>query len=560
MIRPLILWLPALLVSFGSPDAVTPAPEPTQTAQAPETFDVVIAGGTVLDGSGRAGFGADVGLRGDTIAAIGDLVDAPRSRTIDATGLIVAPGFVDMHNHSDETLLDEPRCESMIRQGVTTMVLGEGGSMGPVRAAERPWTTLGGYFDHVERQGVAANICSYVGQSQIWTYVKGYDLEPATDTQLEAMKREVALAMRDGAWGLSTSLMTPPANLVTTEQLIALAKVARTYGGIYSTHTRDEGEGALEAYAEAIAVGKGANIRVDLIHLKISHKDHWGRMPEVLARIEQARADGFDIQAHVYPYTAGQDNLRSIVPPWAHDGGVEQMLERLRTPDLRARMREEVLGGLPGWYNHYLATGSWEGMLLVSLSDPRNTPFVGKRMSALIESRGGDPVEVLFDVLLEEEGTVPTVFFHHAEPDMQLAMQQPFTSIGSDGAAISPDGPRGGIHPHPRWYGTFPRVLGRYVRELGVVSLPEAVHKMTGLNARKIGIRDRGFLRVGYRADVTVFDPATVIDRATYENPHQYPVGIPYVVVNGEIVLDEGRHTGVLPGAVLRGPGYRATR
>lgn len=559
MTRSPSFWFQTLLVTFLCMEVVTAQPLDQNTKNT--AFDIVIANGTVLDGSGLASFKADIGLHGDTIAAIGDLSDFPRSRTIDAAKLFVAPGFVDMHNHSDQTLLDEPRCESMIRQGVTTMVLGEGNSMGPVKAGSQPWTTLGGYFKHIEKQGVATNVCSYVGQSQIWTYVKGYELEPATDTQLEAMKQEVALAMQDGAWGLSTSLMTPPADLVTTEQLIELAKVARTYGGIYSTHTRDEGEEALKAYAEAITVGKGANIKVDLIHLKISHKDHWGRMPEVIALIEQARADGYDIQSHVYPYTAGQDNLRSIIPPWAHDGGVQDMLERLRNPELYTRIRKDVLQGLPGWYNHYLATGSWEGMLLVSLSAPRNKPFVGKRMSELIASRGGDdPVKVLFDVLIEEGGSVPTVFFHHTEPDMQLAMKQPFTSIGSDGSAISLDGPYSDIHPHPRWYGTFPRVLGRYVRELGVLKLPEAIHKMTSLNAQKIGIRDRGLLRVGYKADITIFDPAEVIDLATYENPHKYPTGIPYVVVNGEIVLDNGQHTGALPGQVLRGPGYRNRR
>lgn len=527
--------------------------------EAQEAFDLVIANGTIVDGSGFRAYRADVGIRGDRIAAIGDLADATSTRTVDAAGLVVTPGFIDIHNHSDETLLAEPRCESMIRQGVTTMVLGEGGSMGPVGPGERPWTTLGGYFEHVEQQGVAANICSYVGQSQIWTYVKGYDLEPATDAEIGAMKREVASAMREGAMGLSTSLMTPPASLVTTEQLATLASVARTYGGIYSTHTRDEGVGALEAMKEAVTVGQTASIPVDIIHLKISHKDHWGRMPEAVALIADARREGYDIQANVYPYTAGQDNLRSIIPPWAHDGGNARMLERLRDPALRERMRAEILSGLPGWYNHYLATGSWEGMLLVSLNHDRNSSFVGKRMSELIEARGADPIDALFDVLLEEDGNVPTVFFHHTEPDMQLAMQQPYTSIGSDGAAISPSGPRGDTHPHPRWYGTFPRVLGRYVRELGVLTLPDAVKKMSHLNAVKVGLRDRGLLKVGYKADIAILDADTVADRATYEDPHQYPVGLPFVIVNGEIVLDDGRHTGALPGRVLRGPGYRTS-
>ncbi|MGH9160665.1 MAG: N-acyl-D-amino-acid deacylase family protein, partial [Vicinamibacteraceae bacterium] len=500
----------------------------------------------------------DVGIRDGRIVALGDLRGARSGRTIDAAGLVVAPGFVDMHNHSDTTLLDEPRCESMIRQGVTTMVLGEGESQGPVRGGERPWTTLGGSFDHVQQQGVATNICSYVGQGQVWTHVKGQTMTPASAKEIEAMKAEVARAMRDGAMGLSTSLLMPPANLVTNEQLAELARVAADYGGIYSTHIRDEGEGVLDAVEEAINVGKWAGIRVDIIHMKIAHRKLWGRVSEIFAMIEQARAEGHDIRANVYPYRAGNNNLRSIIPPWAHDGGNEKMLERLRDPRLRARMRTEILEGLPGWYNHYLATGGgWNGMQLVALSHERNKPFVGKRMSELIDARGGDPVDVLFDVLLEEHGSVSTIFFHHAEEDMQQVMKRPYTSIGSDGSAISRDGPMAKTHVHPRWYGTFPRVLGRYTRELKLLTLPEAVRKMTSMNAEKINLADRGVVKTGNWADVTIFDPDTVADKATFEDPHQYPVGIPYVIVNGVLVLDRGRHTGALPGHVLRGPGYR---
>jgi len=522
-------------------------------------FDILITGGEIIDGSGEPAYRADVGIRAGVIASIGNLAGAEARRTIDASGLVVAPGFIDIHNHSDFTLLDEPKCESMVRQGVTTMVLGEGGSAGPVKPGERPWETLGGYFEYVEKKGVATNICSYVGQTQIWTYVKGHELTPATPEEIEAMKREIARAMEEGAMGLATSLLMPPSNLVTTEQLIELAKVAARYGGIYSTHIRDEGAGVFEAVREAIAVGKGASIRVDIIHLKIAEQKLWGRMDEVLDLIRQARRERYDIQANVYPYTAGQNNLRAIIPPWAHDGGNEKMLERLRDSTLRARMKHDILAGLPGWYNHYLAIGGdWSRILLVSLTSEKNKLFTGKRMSELIEARGGNPLDVLFDVLLEEGGSVPAVYFHHTEEDMQLAMRQPFTSIGSDGAAISPYGPHAALHPHPRWYGTFPRVLGRYVRELKVLTLPEAVRKMTSMNAAKIGLERRGLLREGYAADITVFDPATVIDKATFEQPHQYPEGIPYVIVNGVIVLDNGRHTGALPGKVLRGPGYRA--
>ena len=534
------------------------AAAPAQNSPAGNTFDLLLRNGLVVDGSGAEGFRADVGIRGGKIIRVGDLSKAGAERTIDVSGLVVTPGFVDMHNHSDMTLLEEPRCQSMIRQGVTTMVLGEGGSAGPIKPGEREWTSLGGYFDHVEKKGVAANICSYVGQTQVWTYVKGHALEPATDAEIEAMKREVDRAMREGAMGLSTSLLMPPSSLVTTAQLVDLAKAAADHGGIYSTHIRDEGMGVFRAIEEAINVGKGARIRVDLIHLKIADQKLWGQMKEIISMVNTARTEGHDIRAHVYPYTAGQNNLRSIIPPWAHDGGNEAMVGRLRVPAQRERMKKDILNGLPGWYNHYLAVGGdWSRMLLVGLSHASNTRFVGKRMGELIAARGGDPVEVLFDVLLEEGGSVRTVFFHDQEEDMLFALNQPYVSVGSDGSAISKDGEYSRMHPHPRWYGTFPRVLGRYVREQGVLTLPQAVRKMTSMNAEKINIRDRGLIREGFWADVAIFDPEKVIDRASFDNPHQYPEGIPYVIVNGVVVLDDGKHTGALPGKVIRGPGYQ---
>jgi N-acyl-D-aspartate/D-glutamate deacylase len=525
------------------------------------SYDLVIQGGTLVDGSGNRAWQADVAVQGDRIAAIGDLTSATRKRTIDAKGLVVAPGFIDMHNHSDDSLLDEPKCESMIRQGVTTMVLGEGGSQGPVRSggrkSERPWTTLGGYFDYVEKKHAAANIASYVGETQIWTYVKGEEMTPATPNQIDQMKEQVALAMKEGAMGLATSLLMPPSNLITTPQLIDLAKVARQYGGIYSTHMRDEGSGVFRSVEESINIAKGANIRVDIIHLKIADKKFWGQMNEIISMINKARSEGYDVRANVYPYTAGQNNLRAIVPPWAHDGGNAKMLERLQDPSLRPRLRKDILNGLPDWYNHYLAVGGdWNAMLLVNLSNPKNKQFIGKRMSDVIAARGGDPVDDLLDLLVEEKGSVPTVYFHHSEADMQYALKQPFTSIGSDGLAMSPEGPRGKSIPHPRSYGTFPRVLGRYTRELHALTLEDAIRKMTSANAEKISLTGRGRIQVGFAADITVFDPDQVADRATFVQPHQYAVGIPYVIVNGQMVLDAGVHTGALPGRVLRGPGY----
>ena len=533
---------------------------------AQQPYDLVISGGSVLDGEGTPAVRADVGIRAGRIAAIGDLAAAPATRRIDASGLTVAPGFIDMHNHSDYTILVEPQSESMIRQGVTTMVLGESRSAGPIKAgADEPraradgvkvdWTTLGGYFARLEKQHMSTNIASYVGEEQVWTYVRGYGQSPATPAELDEMEALIAQAMQDGAMGLSTSLLQPPSSFATTADLIELAKTAARYGGIYSSHIRDEGEGVFRAIDEAIQVGRGAGIRVDIIHMKIAHQKLWGRAGEIIARVQQARDQGFDIRANVYPYTAGQNNLSSIVPPWAHDGGRERMLERLEDPAARKRMRDEVINGLPGWYNHYLATGDgWGGMILVSLRHERNKPFQGKRMSDLIAARGGHPAEVLFDVLLEENGSVPAVFFHHSEADMQLIMRQPWTSIGSDGSAVNPDGPTGRSHPHPRYYGTFPRVLGRYVRELKTITLPEAVKKMTSMNADKIGLKERGRLKEGAFADVTVFDADRVIDRATFEQPHQFPVGIKYVIVNGVVTIDSEQHTGALAGRVLYGP------
>jgi N-acyl-D-amino-acid deacylase len=520
-------------------------------------YDTVVANGMVIDGSGAAAKRADVGIRAGKVVAVGDLHAATRNQTVDAKGMVVAPGFIDIHNHSDDTLLAEPHCESMVRQGVTTMILGEGESQGPVAAGKRPWTTLGGYFDYVQQKGVATNIASYVGETRVWTYVKGEALTPATPADIDKMKAEVAKAMQEGALGLSSSLLMPPSNLITTPQLIELAKAAQSYGGLYSTHIRDEGSGVFRSVQEAIDVAKGANIRVDVIHLKVADRQFWGQMPEVISMIRKARDQGYDVRANVYPYTAGQNDLRAIIPPWAHDGGNEKMLARLKDPSQRARIRHDVLNGLPGWYDHYRAVGDWHGMLLVSMKAPQNKPFIGKRMSDVIKTRGGDPVDVLCDLLIQENGSVPTVFFHHSEADMTFALKQPFVSIGSDGTAISKDGKFAASNPHPRWYGTFPRALGVYVREQKVITLPEAIKKMTSMNADKINVHDRGLLQPGFWADVTVFDPDKIADRATYENPHQYAVGVSYVLVNGKTVLENDKITDALPGMVLRGPGFR---
>ena len=532
-----------------------------------EKYDLIIAGGAVLDGENHPAVNTDIGIRDGRIAKIGPMGSASAKERIDARGLTVAPGFIDIHSHSDYSMLREPKGESMVRQGVTTQILGEGPSAGPVKPEKRgqeidgvkvDWSTLGGYFARLEKQGIATNIGSYVGQGQIWNYVMGDTFHTATPAEMEAMQKLIGEAMADGALGLSSQLMLPPANIAHAPELGLLAGAVVMGKGIYSSHIRDEGEGVFDAVNEAIEVGRRAKVPVDIIHLKIAHKKLWGRMNEVVAVIAKARAAGQTVTANVYPYTAGQNSLVSIVPPWAHEGGREKLLARLKNPVDRARMHREVLSGLPNWYNHYLATGDgWAGMLLVSLKSERFKKFQGKRMSDIIAAEGKDPVETMFDVITEERGQTPTVFFHHSEADMRLALKQPWTSIGSDGAAVNPEGPTGVPHHHPRYYGTFPRILGRYVREEKVLELPEAIYKMTALNADKLGIRDRGRLKEGNWADITLFNARMVIDQATFEKPKQYPIGIPYVIVNGKIVLDRGRHTGNLAGRIVYGGGKK---
>lgn len=531
-----------------------------------QQFDVLIRKARIVDGTGSPWYRADIGIRGQKIAALGRLTGATATRVIEAEGLVAAPGFIDIHNHSDDTLLIDGNAESMVRQGVTSVILGEGGSAAPVGGKQgggrREWSDFIGYFRKLLEQGIAVNVGSYVGSSQIWTYVRGNQAGPPTAEELEAMRQQVRLAMKQGALGVASSLSGPPGSWIDTGTLIEMCKVAAEYGGLYSTHLRTEGRGVFEAVAEALEIGRKAGVPVDIIHLKIAERRMWGQMPELVATIAQARAQGQPVEANIYPYRAGQNNLASIIPPWAHEGGRKAMLERLRDPKLQARLRQEIEHGIPdsNWYNHYTATGGWEGMLLVSLSNPRYKQFEGKRMSELIRALGyRDGIEALFQTLLDNDGSVPTVYFHHHEDDMRYALKQPFVSIGSDGAAVSVTGPLAAGHPHPRYFGTFPRVLGRYVREENLLSLEEAVRKMTSANAAKIGIFDRGILRPGMWADITIFDPERIIDRATYENPRQYPEGIVYVLVNGKLVLERGRHTGARPGQILYGRGRVTT-
>ncbi|HLK69687.1 MAG TPA: D-aminoacylase [Bryobacteraceae bacterium] len=519
----------------------------------PQDFDLVVRGGSVVDGAGNPAQAVDLGVRQGRIAAMGKLAGKTATRTIDAAGLTVAPGFIDIHNHSDFTLIEDGDAQSMIRQGVTSMILGEGGSAAP----SRRWADFSAYFAQLLRQGISTNVGTYVGSSEIWTWVHGERAGPLTPEELDRMRALVKQAMEQGALGVASSLSGPPGSWIDTDTLVALCQAAAPYGGVYSTHMRTEGRGVFESVAEAVEIGRRAGVPVDIIHLKIAEHEMWGQMPELAATIAAARARGQDVQANVYPYRAGQNNLSSIIPPWAHEGGAQAMIQRLKDPSLRPRLENEINHGIAGsnWYNHYTATGGWDGMLLVSLSNPQYKQFEGKRMSEVIRVLNKPGIEVLFELLENNGGSVPTVYFHHSEDDMRYALKLPWVSIGSDGTAVTAEGPLAAGNPHPRYFGTFPRVLGRYVRDEKVLTLEDAIRKMTSANAAKVHQYDRGLLRPGMAADITIFNASTIIDNATYEKPHQYASGVEYVIVNGKIVLDRGRHTGARPGMILYGPG-----
>jgi N-acyl-D-aspartate/D-glutamate deacylase len=523
-------------------------------AAAGSDFDLLVRGGRIVDGTGNPSYRGDVGIKEGRIAAIGRLEGRTAARTLDAKGLIVAPGFVDIHNHSDETLLVDGDAESMVRMGVTSMILGEGGSAAP----SATFPDFSSYFAALLKSGIATNVGSYVGSSTVWTEVHGPRAGPPSPAALERMRALVRRAMEQGALGVASSLSGPPGSWIDTDSLVALAEVSGEHGGIYSTHIRNEGLGIWEAVPEAIEIGRRARVPVDIIHLKIAEHTLWKQMPKLVAHITAAREKGLDVEANVYPYRAGQNALQTILPPWAHEGGHQAMLARLADQGARKRMEQDITNGIPGWYNHYTATGSWEGMLLVSFSHPDYKRFEGQRMSDVMAAfPAKKPLDVLFDTLIANGGSVPTVYFHHAEEDMQYALRQPFVSVGSDGTAVKIGSPTARGNPHPRYYGTFARVLGRYVREQKLLGMEEAVRKMTSANTGKVRIYDRGLLRPGQWADVTVFDPERVTDHATFEKPHQYATGVEYVVVNGQVVLDQGRHSGKRPGAILYGQGKR---
>jgi N-acyl-D-amino-acid deacylase len=533
--------------------AFLPAP-----LRADDGYDLVIRHAKLVDGTGNAWVHADVAVRGDKIADIGRVV-GPGKREIDAKGLVVAPGFIDIHSHSDALLLEDGNAPSKVRQGVTTEILGEGNSAGPYTGATRPdgrarFETLGGYFAAVEKKGIAVNVASYVGLDNVWQSVMGTSHARPTPEQFARMKDVLDMAMKDGALGLSTMLMMPPGSLATTDDLVELCSVVKKYGGSYSSHIRNEGDGVLDSVKEAIAVGERAGVPVDVIHIKIADQKLWGRMNEVVALIDAARKRGVAVQANVYPYTRGNNDLASIIPPWAHEGGTRKMLDRLKDPEQRPRLKKDIRDGIPGWYNHYTAVGGDWSRMLVSGRGTYAGLTVDRIIADKAKGKDIDPLDVLFNLLVEADGSIPTVYEHHTEKDMTLALKQPWCSVGSDGSAYATEGPLRRGNPHPRNFGTFPRVLGVYVRETGLLTLEEAVRKMTSANAAKLGLTDRGVVRPGAFADLTVFNPAAVTDRSTYADPFHYSEGIVHVIVNGQPVLDGGKPTGARPGRAVRRP------
>lgn len=525
--------------------------------------DLVLRHGRIVDGTGNPWFYGDVAIQGERIVALGN-VSLRGLREIDVQGKVIAPGFIDIHSHSDWTLFQDGNAESKIRQGVTTEVLGEGFSGAPysgemkaklvqVGAEEVAIATFDDYFRALEKTTASVNVASYVGICNLWQCVMGFSFDRPSPEQIAAMQALLAEAMEDGVIGLSTQVMTPPGSLATTDDLIQLAQVVHQQGGVMSIHIRNEGSLVFDSVSEAIRVAEQAQVPMDVIHLKIADEKYWGNMRGIVELFNSARRRGVNVQANVYPYTRGNNDLSSIIPPWAHEGGNEKLLQRLADPEQRQRLKHDIENGLENWYNHYTAVGKdWSRMLV---AEPG--PYRGQTMDQVLANKRaaggqGDNLDLLFDIVIEHNGSVSTVYAHHEERDMLLALSQPWCSVGSDGYALAIAGVLREGNPHPRSFGTFPRVLARYVREQSVLTLEEAVRKMTSQNANKIGIFDRGLLRPGMFADITVFDEATVSDESTYTDPFQYNPGIEWVIVNGQIVLEDGEHSGARPGQVLR--------
>lgn len=551
----LLFALPQL--AFGAEPAAT------------DKFDVIIKGGTVYDGTGEKPRVVDVALRGDRIAGVGNFPAEKAQTVIDAKGMAVAPGFINMLSWSTESLIEDGRSQSEIRQGVTTEIMGEGWSMGPLNdqmkqriVAEQKdikyeikWNSLAEYLKYLEQRGIAPNVASYLGATTVREHVIGLEDKPPTPEQLEEMRELVRIAMEEGALGIGTSLIYAPAFYAKTEELIELCKVAAKYQGKYISHVRSEGNQLIEAIEELIRISREAGLPAEIYHIKAAGEKNWPKMDRVLEKVEAARKEGLKITANMYVYPAGGTGLDASLPPWTLDGGYEALWKRLEDPAIRQKIAGEVRTPSDAWENFFLAAGSPDRILLVGFKSEKLKPLTGKSLAEVAKMRGKDPVETIMDLLLEDRSRIDTLYFLMSEANIKKEIARPWVSFGSDEASQAPEGAFLKSNPHPRAYGNFARLLGRYVREEKIISLEEAVKRMTSLPATNLGLDHRGFLQEGMFADVVVFDPKTIADKATFEKPHQYAVGMKHVFVNGAQVLKDGEHTGAKPGRALWGPG-----
>ena len=558
-------------IAAAAYDSPLPKAQAQRTASTGSDFDVLIKNGHIIDGSGNPWVSGDIAIRGDRIVAIGNLQNARATRVIDAKGLVISPGFIDMLGQSEDSLLIDNRSLSKLSQGITTEITGEGGSIAPQNeltlAALQPaldhyklkvdWTTLDGYFERLEKSGTPLNIGTYVGAAQVREAVLGEVDRAPTPAELDKMKSLVAAAMQDGAFGLSSALIYPPGHYAKTEELIELAKVASSYGGIYGTHMRSEGQSEPQAIAEALRIGKEAQLPVELFHLKVSGKTRWGNMNKIVAQIQAARDAGQDVTADMYPYIAGSTALASSLPPWVAEGGMEKLLQRLHDPAIRVKIKLEMAADHQGWENLFFDTGGGAGVMVAGVENTELKKFDGKTIAQIAEAQKKSQLDTLFDFIIADKGQTGALYFMANENDLVFGLKQPWTSLCLDAGEMSLDGPLYEAHTHPRAFGAMPRFLGRYIRDQHLLPLEQGIRKMTSLPAQRERLLDRGLLKEGYFADITVFDPVTIRDAATYTQPAQLAVGVKYVFVNGKLEFEDGRLTGQIAGRALRGPGWR---
>jgi len=540
----------------------------------PPAYDVVIRHGTIHDGSGNPAYVGDVAVKGDTIAFVGNLENESGTIEIDATGLAVAPGFINMLSWATESLIEDGRSQSGVRQGVTVEVFGEGWSEGPLNNEMKKeqkdrqgdikypiqWTTLGEYLGFLERKGISTNVASFVGATTVRIHELGYADRPPSPAEMERMRNLVRVGMEEGALGIGSSLIYAPAFYARTDELIELCRVAASYGGIYITHMRSEGNRLLEAVDEVMTIAKRANIPAEIYHLKAAGQSNWGKMEKVIRKVDEARSQGLHITADMYTYLAGATGLDAAMPPWVQEGGHKAWVNRLKNPLIRRAVTAEMSEPTDKWENLYLAAGSSDNVLLVGFRTDSLKYLTGKTLSEVASLRGKSPEETAMDLVIDDDSRVGTVYFMMSEENTKRQIAQPWVSFGSDAESLAPEGVFLKSNPHPRAYGNVARLLGKYVREEKVISLEEAVRRLTSLPAENLRLRNRGRILAGYGADLVVFDPATIADHATFEKPHQYSTGVSDVFVNGVQVLKAGEHTGAFPGRVVRGPGWKGWR